>query len=291
MATDSPTKKLMKPVKNTAPKEPVETVTTTEVKQVVKKLAPKVAEVETVVEEDLIVKTSHELENLKAEKAFSLVPTLLENVSQDYFKLGGVLSVIHSNGWFMDHGHETFAAFVEAECNLHYRKAKYLMDIYTNLVNSGVPWNKVKHLGWTKLKDLASEIDAGNVDAWVSIAENSTVLTLQERIKAEKSGISAADSPEVKPAVSNPVSTMTFKLYSDQRQNIRDALDKAKNESSTESDAVALEAMALDFLGGESKLKKIPTLLELMTGKSPEEVLEVFGQVFPDVAMTVEIPE
>ena len=66
MATDSPTKKLMKPVKNTAPKEPVETVTTTEVKQVVKKLAPKVAEVETVVEEDLIVKTSHELENLKA---------------------------------------------------------------------------------------------------------------------------------------------------------------------------------------------------------------------------------
>lgn len=239
--------------------------------------------------EDLIVKTATEMAHIKSEKAFALVPKLLDTIEHDYFRLGGVLSAIQAGGWFMDKGHETFRAFVEAEAGVEYRKGMYLIEIYNGLVESGVSWDQVKHLGWTKLSVLAKILSPENVDAWVDVAENLTVLQLREHIKESTKGESAAMSPEVSEK-SSSTTTMTFKLHADQKTTVREALDKAKHESGTEFDAVALEAMALDFLGGESKLKSIPSLQEMMKGKSPEEVLEAFGEVFPDVQLEATLP-
>ena len=191
----------------------------------------------------------------------------------------------------MDKGHETFRAFVETECGLKYRKGMYLIEIYNGLVESGVAWDKVKHLGWTKLSYLASILSVDNVDDWVAVAENLTVLQLIEHIKASTKGDNAANSPEVVDGNTSSTTTMTFKVHQDQKDTIREALDKAKHESGTEFDSVALEAIAMDFLGGESKLKSIPTLVELMTGKSIEEVLEAVSNVFPDVTLEATLPE
>jgi Mg/Co/Ni transporter MgtE len=162
----------------------------------------------------------------------------------------------------------------------------YLIQIYTGLVESGVAWEKVKHLGWSKLKELANILAPDNVDAWVALAEQVTVLQLQEQIKEATKGSSAGDSPEAPETADTKTTTMTFKLHEDQKVTIREALDKAKHESGTEHDAVALEAICLDFLGGSSKLKAVPSLKSLMEGKSVEEVLEAFGEVFPDVELT-----
>lgn len=247
-----------------------------------------------IVSEDIIVKTAHEIENLKEEKAFKLVPQLLDNIDHDYFRLGGVLSVIQAQGWYMDKGFENFRAFVESSCGIQYRKAMYLVQIYNGLVESGVEWSKVGHLGWTKLKELSSILTPENVDEWVGIAENMTVLQLQEHIKAQTAGVAKGESSEKGEAVEGAAAkttTMTFKLHEDQKQTIREALDKCKHETGTEHDSVALEHIALDYLGGESKLKTVPTLKELMTGKTAEEVLNVFGEVFPDVTLEATLPE
>ncbi len=297
MATKAPTAKLMKTPGKAAPAAAVEAADTSapEVKTKTKvsikaKPAPEpVAEVEVAEEaeaasDDMIVQTAKEVENLKADKAFQMVPALLDNIDHDYFRLGGVLAVIQSNGWYQDKGHETFRAFVEAECGLQYRKAMYLVQIYNSLVESGIAWDKVKHLGWTKLKELANILSPENVDEWVSLAENVTVLQLQEYIKEATKGESAGDSPEVA-ADPSKTTTMTFKLHADQKATVREALDKAKHETGSEFDAVALEAICIDFLGATSKLKAIPSLQELMKGKSAEEVLEAFGEIFPDVTL------
>lgn len=265
------------------------TVTKTVVKSKAK--APAVAAVEekTTDDEDLIVKTAHEIETMKAERAFTLASTLQDKIEHDAFRLGGVLSVIQSQGWFMDKGHETFRSYVEAEAGVEYRKAMYLIEIYNGLVESGVEWDQVKHLGWTKLSVLSRILSQENVEDWVAVAENLTVLQLKEHIKESTKGEGAAMSPEVSEK-SSSTTTMTFKLHTDQKATIREALDKAKHETGTEFDAVALEAMALDFLGGESKLKTMPSLKEMMTGKSAEEVLEAFGEVFPDVVLEATLP-
>lgn len=288
VAKTSPSMKLMKGGKKTAEKaEAQEQVTAQAEAATVEKVDTTTAEA---VETDLIVQTAHEVENLKEEKAFAMVPKLLNNIDHDYFKLGGVLSMIQVQGWFMDKGFENFRAFVENECGIAYRKSMYLIQIYNGLVASGVKWDAVKHLGWTKLKELSTILTPENVDEWVGIAENMTVIQLQEHIKQATAASDKADKP-LESSDAKKTTTMTFKLHEDQKATIREALDKVKHETGTDSDTVALEHMSLDYLGGDHKLKSIPSLQEMMKAKSVEEVLEAVGEVFPDLEMTVTMPE
>ena len=248
------------------------------------------------VEDDLIVNVAHQVENLKEEKAFKLVPQLLDSIDKDYFMLGGVLSSIQAQGWYMDKSYENFRAYVETECGIQYRKAMYLISIYNGLVNSGVSWSKVSDLGWTKLKELAGILSPENVDEWVGYAKDMTTLQLQEYIKQKSANaVAGGDAPTTQTAakvdeIKKSVTTMTFKVHPDQKETVKAALDKAKHETGTTVDTVALEHIALDFLSG-TKLKSLPTLKELMTGKSAEEVLEVFGEVFPNVALEATLPD
>lgn len=240
---------------------------------------------------DLIEKTVHEIENLKEDKALKMVPALLDNIDHDFFRLGGVMALIQTNGWYMDDGFENFRAYVEAKSDIGYRKTIYLIGIYNGLVKSGVKWEQVKHLGWTKLKELATLLTPENVQSWVDLAENMTVLQLQEHIKAQSAGTKeASESPSADISEAQKTTTKTFKLHEDQKETVEAALAKCKHESGTDVDSVALEHICLDYLGGDSVIKKLPTLKELMTGKSPEEVLEAFGEVFPDVSLTAELP-
>lgn len=240
---------------------------------------------------DLIVQVAFEVENLTDKKAFELVPTLQNNIDHDFFKLGGVLAKIQADGWYMERGYENFRGFVEAESGLEYRKALYFIGIYNNLVQSGVKWEQVKHLGWTKLKELAAILTPENVEEWAGLAENMTVLQLQAYIKEQKAKVTpAADGPTTDDDAKK-VTTMTFKLHTDQKATVREALDKCKAETGTEFDSVALEHICLDYLSGDSALKKMPTLAQLMKGKSAEEVLEAFSTVFPNVEITANITE
>lgn len=295
----SPSMKLMKTKKPEVAETPVEvaenaqSLTTEAAEQVeqanVKAEAVDTTEAETI-ENDLIVQTAHEVENLKEDKAFKMVPALLDSTAQGDFKLGGVLSVIQAQGWYMDRGYENFRGYVESECGLNYRKAMYLISIYNGLVESGVKWEQVKHLGWTKLKELSSILTSENVLDWVAKAEEMTVLQLQEYIKAQSAGTSTGgDEPTQTEA--KKTTTMTFKLHEDQKQTVKEALAKAKHETGTQVDTVALEHICLDFLGGQSKLAKVPTLEELMKGKSAEEVLMAFGEIFPEVELSATLPD
>lgn len=237
---------------------------------------------------DLIQDTVHEIENVKEQKAFTLVPQLLNDIDHDYFRLGGYLSKIQNEGWFMEKGYETFKSYVESDCGIQYRKAMYLIQIYNGLVASGVSWADVKHLGWTKLKELAAILTPDNVGEWAALAENMTVMALQEHIKASTAAPNS-DGPIADDSAAQAVTTMTFKVHADQKTTVREALDKAKHEVGTEFDAVALEAIAMNYLGGESKIKNLPTLAELMKGKSAEEVLGIFGDIFPEVELSASL--
>ena len=103
---------------------------------------------------DLIELTVKELENLDKESAYEQVSNLSENIDYNYFRLGGVFSVIQANGWYHDDGYENFRQCVEDKFGVQYRKAMYLIQIYNDLVASGVKWSQVKSIGWSKLKAL-----------------------------------------------------------------------------------------------------------------------------------------
>lgn len=238
--------------------------------------------------EDMIQETATSIELIDAESAMKLIPELVNNIELSFFKVGGLLCRVQEEGWWKDTGHETFKAYLDAEHGLGYRKAMYLIDIYRHLVDSGVKWEQVKNVGWTKLRLIAPLLTQENVETWATRAEGMTTIQLEEYIKAMKNTGEGSDTTSS--STTSDVSSKVFKLHTDQREVIEAALDKCKHEKSTEHDNVALQYICEEYLnaasGKKSTSKKVEPA-ELFKNMGVEAVLAVFGEVFPDVDLEV----
>ncbi len=252
--------------------------------------------------DDLIVNVSHEVENYDKAKAITTVKSLSEDIEFSYFKVGGILNRINEEGWYTEDGFAKFSEFVESTFGIKRTKAMYLINIYNGLLTSGVMWEDVKDVGWSKLKEIVSVLTKKNVKAWVKRANEMTVLQLNAYVKQHKQGDDAgtADDSGVP-----KVSSMTFKMHDDQKETVIEALDKAKDESKTEHNNVALEAICMDYLAGpsapttekagpeedEKGEPSLDALKSLMENFNYIQVLETFELVWPDIDVTVAEPE
>ena len=237
-------------------------------KALVKK--PKAKEVE-VLGKDPLSKITKEVSNLKEKQSLQVARELVEGIDCNYFKLGGVLAKIQDESWWEGEGYASFQVYIQAELGMPYRKAMHLINIYDHLVESGIPYEKVKSLGWTKLKEIAPIINEDNVDDWVDTAENMNNLQLMDEVKDFKKG----DTPDDKVGekVKSAVKTKIFKLHKDQQETVEEAIEVAKEACGTEFDSVALEYICLDFLGSPSKKKKaIITKTKAKPKKKAKEV-------------------
>ena len=242
-------------------------------------------------ETDMIATVEQSIEQLNEDQAFSMVPSLLNNIDQTYFRLGGVLHKIQSQGWYLDKGYDNFRAYVESEGGMAYRKAMYLISIYTNLTSAGVSWNSVSALGWTILKDLAAYLTTENVDEWVEALKNMTVLQAQEYIKAKTA---ASDGPNNNDdtVASSSLTTITFKVHADQKETIKEAIAKNKHEAGTEFDSVALENICINYLASDTKVPKkaakVIAIHEQLIGLGIEAAIETFNKAYPDANLSIE---
>ena len=191
------------------------------------------------------------------------------------------MKLISENSWF--ESYVDFHQFVFDKYGMQARKAYYLIAIYTDLVTKQIAWEKVKHLGWTKLKELAPILTPENTDEWVAKAEK---LTVMELIAALKAGTSPSD---ITGKTSDDVTTLKFKLKPDQLEIVQAAVAKAKGEIGTEYDNVAIENICAGYVGGvitdhQTDLKGV------MKGAGWEAVLTAFDELFPDVGLVVTPP-
>jgi hypothetical protein len=229
---------------------------------------------------NLILDIAHEVETLTKTKALNEADRLAENIEVNYFKLGGILKLINDNSWF--EGFEAFDDFVEEKYGFASRKARYLISIYENLVTKMIPWEKVSHLGWTKLKDLAPVLTPENVDDWVAKAEKLTVKELQAVLKAE-----AGEGGEKTQKTTEDVIKISFKLKADQADIVTQALAKAKGELHTEFDSVAIENICSGYVGGTSAVAKPYSLDEVIQATGFEPMLKRVAELFPQFDITV----
>ena len=252
--------------------------------------------------DDLIVNVSHEVENYTKDKAITTVKTLSEDIEFSYFKVGGILNRINEEGWYAEDGFAKFSDFVEATFGIKRTKAMYLINIYNGLLTSGVAWEDVKGVGWAKLKEIVSVLTKKNVKGWVKKANDMTVLQLTEYVKQHKAGEGGGSDADGDSGVPT-VSSMTFKLHGDQKEVVIGALDKAKTESKTEHNNVALESICMDYLAGpsapttdkaEAPAKdadpSLDALKTYMENFNYIQVLETFEKVWPDIDVTVAEP-
>ena len=231
---------------------------------------------------NVITDVATEIENLSKTKALHLADRLVEEIDTESFRLGGVLNLIHTNQWY--EGYPTFGAFVNEKYGFQERKARYLIEIYTHLVKKQIPWDTVKDLGWTKLKDLARFLTPENAAEWVEKASKLTVLELQAMLKGQ-----AAEGEKTEKATSD-VTVLKFKLHKDQLETVQSALSKGKAEFQTEFDSVALENVMAGYLAGTVTATAASPSPEVFKSMGAEAVLAIFEKAFPEINITVETP-
>lgn len=236
---------------------------------------------------NLIEAIAHEVETLSKPKALATADKLAEDIDTNSFRLGGVLKVIQDNSWY--DGHETFFAFVQERFGFKERKTKYLMGIYTHLVQNQIPWEKVQHLGWTKLKNLALILTQDNVDDWVSKVEKLSYSEMMALIKAD-AGDGVGEKKEGTTTASNGDQTIKFKLHADQYDTVTQALSKAKGESGAEYDSVALELICTGYLGNASSLPADASVnpTEVIKALGWEATLNLIGELWPALSVDVD---
>jgi len=245
-----------------------------------KKSTKKTAAPAEIVEADVIIDVVSEIEHLGRDDALKLVHQLTEETEVTFFRLGGALSVIMRNEWFRP-DYPTFRDYVEQVYGMAYRRAAYWVAIYNALSESGIPWSKVKDVGWTKLKEIAQVLTQENVDEWV---ERAASMNTQNLIAAVKAAQADGAPKNLEDANAKATVTKSFKLHTDQVATLDAAIAKAKEQGSTTVDAVALQYICEDFVGTmtvEDRLKKLGL----------EKVIALVEKVFPEASLTLDIAE
>ncbi|MEG1728161.1 MAG: hypothetical protein RR280_01275 [Bacteroidaceae bacterium] len=224
---------------------------------------------------DLFMQTATEIEGLTKAKALAEAVKLHTAVDSTYFRLGGILAKILENKWFDDH--ETFGEYVEETFGFKERKARYLIEIYVELVNQRIPHEKVSILGWTKIKMLAKHLDVNNVDEWVERASNLSVRELEAVLKAQEGG-EGEEGEDKNTETKNSVKKMTFQCHPDQVDAVNAALAHAKAEKDTEFDNVALEHICNSYLSGTGGQLSEEGLVAMFKGMDAMKLVELVDQ-------------
>ena len=194
---------------------------------------------------DVLDEIATRVETGSKEKAHARIKELtdVEGGLSD-FELGGWLTLIHekSNPSFGGNkewlgGHTTFTEFCEKQCDLKYLKAWHLMKVYKFLVERKVPWDDVQTVGWWRLSLLArAKIGEKDTATWIAKAKTLGAKELEMALKGGN--------------VASKTAPLTIRvLHEDQKKAIKAGLEKAKKESNTESDPVALHNVMQAYLG------------------------------------------
>jgi hypothetical protein len=238
---------------------------------------------------DLIHDIAAEVEHLTKDKALKQADSLAEDIETNYFKLGGILNKIQEQGWYEGFG--TFQEYAEEKFGIKDRTIRYMIRIYKDLVEKQIPWEKVAHLGWTKLKELSgvfkvNEDGTDNVDEWVEKAEKLTVKELQALLKQE------GGDDETSGKQTTQITVLKFKLINDQTDTVQSALAKAKGEVSTDHDEVALESICGAYLGNAITIQKqeaATDLVEALKALSWEDALNLLDASHPELKIAVTV--
>ena len=123
------------------------------------------------------------LETITREDALKAIKQLSQQESEDWFNIGRVLSAYRSGR--TESEWNDLLSYAEDNFQVNKRKAYYLIGIYENLSKSNIDVDKVKLVGWTKLKEIAHLLTQDNVDYWVQVATENSTKSLLALLKSK----------------------------------------------------------------------------------------------------------
>lgn len=166
------------------------------------------------------------------------------------FEFAGVMYVIATNEWWREWGFDSLKGYIEEEIDMSYRRIRGLVRTWHYFVvqlNDPDIIAKLLPLGLTKCEALTGVVRRGNVDEWAVKANDLTVPELKAHVKAAVSGL---------PPEAEVPRYITFMLYPEQYEAVRDALDRAMEQARTEVKSHALSLIAAEYLSSNMPVRR-----------------------------------
>jgi hypothetical protein len=166
-------------------------------------------------------------------------------------------------------GYSGFADWATKELSLHRRKAERLRRIWWELevrlagqLSTAIK-QRIVELGWSKVREIVRVLSGENAEQWVEMAENLThpelcaairqALIDQEK-KDQAEAVGSEDEDDEEGGYPNPPEDIdrfkwkNFHLTPEQRENVRMAIERAKEMASSTKEGHCLDLICTDFL-------------------------------------------
>jgi hypothetical protein len=237
-----------------------------------------------------IEETIAEIAKIETEEAaLAEIANTFDNSNFSKFRIGGILSHMQANGW---HGEaaDTYA-LVEERVGMKQRSQQYAMAMYQKVVTLEIPWTLISKVGWSKFREIHTVLTDENYENLLTQVVDLNHAEVIQFVKDYKAN-EATDPSDTK-----KITRLAFAVHDDDKVNIQKMLAKAKEDSGTEFDGVALGYVALDFLAGGAKPveKKPATVKQVMQGmfkaaaNSPAKKREALMSIL--VALNAVVPD
>ena len=188
------------------------------------------------------------------------VEALIEKSSATDFTIGGLLAKIEETAAFESivdahgvskygTGHRGFGNFCETHLGMKYRKAKYLVNIYTTCTKRNITESQLAGIGWSKMKEALgalSDVDA-DIDEIIDEAKN---LSYDEFKAAMRKRVVDGGGKVHGNTKADQVN-FSFRLFNDKAAVLTEALDSAKAILGIEGDDIGANSQALDHIVSE----------------------------------------
>lgn len=197
--------------------------------------------IEGIIEPEVFEEDDEEKED--AGRLLTKALSLRSEIELKFWELGEVLYHIFQNQYFLEYGYPNWKDFCSQVLDIKWRTATYLKDIYGKFTSLGVKGEEIAGVGWVKLKELLPIIDKKNVREWIKVAKdkNISLVQLNARVKYALGKISKEEAER-------PPRTIGFKLYEEQLESVKRALEIAKRMTGSENYGYLLEMICAEFL-------------------------------------------
>ena len=177
--------------------------------------------------------------------------SLKNSIETSYFELAELLYETYVNRYYEEWGYESFEEYCKKELEFGERKGRYLVSVWYHLVIekqfTDKELNKLKNVGWTKLRALVRVVDTSNVDEWIELAKTMTVDELD--IKTKQAVFEKMVSKEVcEGEIVQEIKRFSCVLVDDQIKVVEKAFEIAEKIAKSNKRGNLLTLICLDFL-------------------------------------------
>lgn len=179
---------------------------------------------------------------------------LNSEVEKNYLVIAELMHTVRNSELYAGWGFNTFEEYADKDLSIAKRKAYYLTDVWQMVKDFRLSKPKVQKIGWTKMRELKGIIDVENAKEILDLASKLSHRQLKEELFKKYS------RKDTKNRSLPTLTTMTFKLQTDENSIIADGLEQAKALLETDNNVVALVHIVqswLEDLGATPKNRTI----------------------------------